>query len=112
MGSWLLPFRRINFFGLLELGQLLLPFGGFLRLPRGFVELHEALKSFLHARFAERWNFILALLHAFVTREQQRPGFGEFLDDAQVAAVINYARSQFGNDYTDAVTADDVKAVR
>ena len=40
------------------------------------------------------------------------PGFGGFLDDAQVAAVVNYVRSHFGNDYTDAVSAEDVAAVR
>jgi mono/diheme cytochrome c family protein len=40
------------------------------------------------------------------------PGFADMLDDAQIAAVITYIRTQFGNAYRDAVTADDVKAVR
>jgi mono/diheme cytochrome c family protein len=40
------------------------------------------------------------------------PGFGGFMDDAQVAAVVNYLRSNFGNDYKDQISADDVKAVR
>jgi mono/diheme cytochrome c family protein len=40
------------------------------------------------------------------------PGFGAWLDDAQVAAVVNYVRTNFGNDYSDAVSPDDVKAVR
>jgi mono/diheme cytochrome c family protein len=40
------------------------------------------------------------------------PGFGGFLDDAQVAAVVDYVRTHFGNDYKDAVTPADVKAAR
>lgn len=40
------------------------------------------------------------------------PGLGGFMDDAQVAAVVNYLRSNFGNDYKDQVSADDVKAAR
>ena len=32
--------------------------------------------------------------------------------DEQVAAVVNYVRTHFGNHYRDAVTADNVKAVR
>jgi mono/diheme cytochrome c family protein len=33
------------------------------------------------------------------------------LDDAQIAAVVNYVRSHFGNHYTDEVTADDIAAL-
>lgn len=33
------------------------------------------------------------------------------LDDAQVAAVVNYVRSHFGNRYTDELTAADVAAL-
>ena len=40
------------------------------------------------------------------------PGFGAWLDDAQVAAVVNYVRTHFGNDYQDSVSPDDVKALR
>jgi mono/diheme cytochrome c family protein len=40
------------------------------------------------------------------------PGFGYYLDDAQVAAVVNYVRTHFGNAYADTVAPDDVKAVR
>ena len=43
---------------------------------------------------------------------QGMPPFGMYLDDEQVAAVINYVRTHFGNDYKDKITADDVKAVR
>jgi mono/diheme cytochrome c family protein len=34
------------------------------------------------------------------------------MSDDQVAAVVNYVRTHFGNDYPDAVTAENVKAVR
>jgi mono/diheme cytochrome c family protein len=37
------------------------------------------------------------------------PGFGVVhLSDAQVADVVNYVRSHFGNAYKDRVTASDV----
>jgi mono/diheme cytochrome c family protein len=40
------------------------------------------------------------------------PPFGRMMSDDQVAAVVNYVRTHFANEYTDAVTADDVKSAR
>jgi mono/diheme cytochrome c family protein len=40
------------------------------------------------------------------------PPFGKYLDDAQVAAVVDYVRTHFGNEYRDKISPDDVKAVR
>ena len=40
------------------------------------------------------------------------PGFGRTLSDAQVAAVVNYVRSNFGNHFSDAVTPADAAKVR
>ena len=40
------------------------------------------------------------------------PPFGALLDDEQVAAVVNYVRSHFGNSYPDSVSLEDVKAAR
>ena len=41
------------------------------------------------------------------------PGFANQMGDEQVAAVVNYVRSNLGNRYTaDPVTPDDVKALR
>ena len=47
-----------------------------------------------------------------------QPGLGAFeefvvvhLDDAEIAAVVNYVRSHFGNQYTDELTAADVAAL-
>lgn len=40
------------------------------------------------------------------------PPVGARMSDQQVADVINYVRSHFGNDYADALTPADVKAAR
>jgi len=44
--------------------------------------------------------------------QKAMPAFGPSLTDAQVAAVVNYVRTHFGNSYTDSVTVEDVKALR
>src|SRR5690242_9144102 len=38
--------------------------------------------------------------------------FGGMMSDAQVAAVVNYVRTHFGNNYGDTVTAQDVSEAR
>lgn len=40
------------------------------------------------------------------------PRFAEMLSDAQIAAVVNYVRTNFGNHYSDGLTADDVARLR
>lgn len=40
------------------------------------------------------------------------PSFGAMLDDEQVAAVVNYVRTHFGNEYKDMVKAEQVKEAR
>lgn len=40
------------------------------------------------------------------------PPFGGMMSDAQVAAVVNYLRTHFGNNYGDRVTAQDVSEAR
>jgi mono/diheme cytochrome c family protein len=40
------------------------------------------------------------------------PPFAERLSDQQVAAVVNHVRTNFGNDYQDAVTPEAVKGLR
>jgi mono/diheme cytochrome c family protein len=40
------------------------------------------------------------------------PAFGDMMTDGQVAAVVNYVRTHFGNDFPDAVTARDVQDAR
>lgn len=39
------------------------------------------------------------------------PSFKEYLDDEQIAAVVNFVRTNFGNQYTDMVSVENVKAV-
>ncbi len=40
------------------------------------------------------------------------PPFGEMMSDGQIAAVVNYVRTHFGNSYADLVTAKDVGDAR
>jgi mono/diheme cytochrome c family protein len=40
------------------------------------------------------------------------PAFGGMMSDDQVAEVVNYLRTHFGNAYSDEVTAQDVKLAR
>lgn len=40
------------------------------------------------------------------------PAFGDMMTDGQVAAVVNYLRTHFGNNYQDAVTTRDVQDAR
>jgi mono/diheme cytochrome c family protein len=40
------------------------------------------------------------------------PPFANWLDDQQIAAVVNFIRSHFGNSYTDAVAVSSVHAAR
>jgi mono/diheme cytochrome c family protein len=40
------------------------------------------------------------------------PPLGELMTDEQVADVVNYVRTHFGNDYQDAVLPADVSALR
>ena len=47
-----------------------------------------------------------------VNGQRGMPAFGSMMSNDQIAAVVNYLRTHFGNRYQDEVTADDVKAVR
>jgi mono/diheme cytochrome c family protein len=47
-----------------------------------------------------------------VNGRRAMPPIGMMMSDDQVAAVVNYVRTHFGNNYRDAVTAEDVKVVR
>ena len=44
--------------------------------------------------------------------QKAMPAFGGLLNDQQVADVVNYVRSHFGNNYKDKVKPEDVKAQR
>lgn len=51
-------------------------------------------------------------IYVIVNGQKAMPSLGGDLSDDQVAAVVNYIRSHFGNNYTDTVTAEEVKATR
>ena len=52
------------------------------------------------------------VLSMVINGRKGMPPFGRLLTDQQVAAVVNYIRTHFGNDFPDAVSADDVRAAR
>ena len=51
------------------------------------------------------------MLYELITQNGMPPLRG-LLDDAQIAEVVNYVRSHFGNHYQDQVTAEQVAAQR
>jgi mono/diheme cytochrome c family protein len=44
--------------------------------------------------------------------QKAMPPFARLMNDDQVAAVVNYVRTHFGNNYTDPITPQDVKSAR
>jgi mono/diheme cytochrome c family protein len=51
-------------------------------------------------------------IEVVVNGQRGMPAFGSMMSNDQVAAVVNYLRTHFDNDYRDEVAADDVEAVR
>ena len=51
-------------------------------------------------------------VYVVVRGQRAMPPIGSMMSDDQVAAVVNYVRTHFGNQYRDAVTAEDVKRAR
>jgi len=51
---------------------------------------------------------ILNVLHG----RKAMPSFGDEMDDDQVAAVVNYTRTHFGNRFTGDVTPSQVRSLR
>jgi mono/diheme cytochrome c family protein len=47
-----------------------------------------------------------------VNGQRAMPAFGALLSDRQIADVVNYIRSNFGNRFIDEVTVSEVEAVR
>ena len=47
-----------------------------------------------------------------VKGQRGMPPIGMIMSDDQVAAVVNYVRTHFGNNYQDAVTSEEVKSAR
>ena len=51
-------------------------------------------------------------VNVVVKGQRGMPPIGLMMSNDQVAAVVNYVRTHFGNDYRDTVTPDEVKAIR
>ena len=51
-------------------------------------------------------------IYVVVNGLKAMPPFARLLDDDQVAAVVNYVRTSFGNSYGDKISAADVKPAR
>jgi mono/diheme cytochrome c family protein len=51
-------------------------------------------------------------VYLVVNGRRGMPGFGDMMTDGQIAAVVNYLRTHFGNNYQDVVTARDVRDAR
>lgn len=47
-----------------------------------------------------------------INGQKAMPPLGAYFSDRQIAEVVNYIRSHFGNRYTDKVTAATVKTMR
>lgn len=57
------------------------------------------------------WNQALPV-YVILHGQKGMPPVGSMMSDDQVAAVVNYVRTNFGNDYKDPVTAEDVAGAR
>ena len=44
--------------------------------------------------------------------QKAMPEFGSMFSDAQIAGVVTYVRSHFGNSYSDSISPDEIKALR
>ncbi|HEX7867298.1 MAG TPA: cytochrome c [Variovorax sp.] len=51
-------------------------------------------------------------LYVVINGQKGMPAFGKMLSDEQIAAVVGYARTHFGNQYPEAVEAESVKKLR
>ena len=51
-------------------------------------------------------------IRVIIYGQKAMPPFGALFDNDQIAAVVNYVRSNFGNHYTGKVSAADVQAQR
>lgn len=51
-------------------------------------------------------------IYLVINGRRGMPAFGDMMTDGQIAAVVNYLRTHFGNTYQDAVTTKDVQDAR
>ena len=51
-------------------------------------------------------------VYVVVRGQRAMPPVGSMMNDDQVVAVVNYVRTHFGNQYSDPVTAEEVRLAR
>jgi mono/diheme cytochrome c family protein len=51
-------------------------------------------------------------VYVVIRGQRAMPPIGSMMSDDQVAAVVNYVRTHFGNQYSDKVTAEEVRLAR
>jgi mono/diheme cytochrome c family protein len=51
-------------------------------------------------------------LYVVINGQKGMPAFGKMLSDEQIATVVGYTRTHFGNQYPDAVPVESVKKLR
>ena len=51
-------------------------------------------------------------LNAVLNGQKGMPAFGKMMSDEQIAAVVGYARSHFGNRYPDTIQVESIKNLR
>ncbi|WJR80237.1 cytochrome c [Bradyrhizobium sp. NP1] len=51
-------------------------------------------------------------IYLVINGRRAMPPFGDMMTDGQIAAVVNYLRTHFGNSYQDVVTSKDVADAR
>jgi len=51
-------------------------------------------------------------IYLILNGQKAMPPVGDVMDDAQIAAVVNYIRHNLGNNYEGETTAEDVAAAR
>jgi len=61
-----------------------------------------------NARLATATYPVIVLLHGL----RGMPTFADSLDDEQIASVLNYVRTHFGNHYRDRITVELVNRIR
>ena len=59
-----------------------------------------------------RLNAAIYPITVVINGQRAMPNFGDDLSDEQIAGVINYIRTHFGNRYKDVVSPAAVKAAR
>lgn len=51
-------------------------------------------------------------LYVVINGQKGMPAFGKMMSDEQIAAVVGFARSNFGNAYADTIAPESVKKLR